>query len=228
MRIHWLQHADFEDLGAIAPWLAKRDYTVTGTRLFTGEAPPPVTAFDALIVMGGPMNIYEHAHHPWLVAEKQLIRAALDDGKRLLGICLGAQLIADQLGGPVMRNTEHEIGWFPVTPTAEGHRSGLFGNPPSSLMTCHWHGDTYALPRHAECLARSEVCEQQAYSYDRMRVVGLQFHPEVTAANLAEWLRHERLPDAPHVQSARQILEYADAFAANRSFLNDLLARVLG
>jgi GMP synthase-like glutamine amidotransferase len=228
MHVHWLQHAACEDLGTIAPWLASHGHEVTATRLFADEAPPPVGAFDALIVMGGPMNIYEHERHPWLVAEKQLIRAALDDGKRLLGICLGAQLIADQLGGPVMRNAEPEIGWFPVTPTEAGRRSGLFRAEHSSLPTFHWHGDTYALPRGAERLAFSAVCAQQAFSYDGWRVVGLQFHPEATTAGLTEWLRNERLPQAPYVQSTQEILERSDAFAMNREFLSGLLARVLG
>ena len=94
MRIHWLQHADFEDLGCIGPWLAARGHAVSGTRLYAGETLPDPAAFDALIVMGGPMNIYEYAAHPWLRTEKALIREAIAQGRRVLGICLGAQLIA--------------------------------------------------------------------------------------------------------------------------------------
>ena len=95
MRIHWLQHADFEDLGCIGPWLEAQGHAVKGTRLYAGEAPPQPQAFDALIVMGGPMNIYEYEQHPWLRGEKALIRTAVDAGKRVLGVCLGAQLLAD-------------------------------------------------------------------------------------------------------------------------------------
>src|ERR1700758_1528507 len=115
MRVHWLQHADFEDPGTLLPWLAANGHVAHGSRLHAGEALPAMDDFDALIAMGGPMNIYDHARCPWLVAEKALIRAAIEHGKRVLGICLGAQLIADQLGGRVTRNQETEIGWFPVS-----------------------------------------------------------------------------------------------------------------
>src|SRR5581483_1717363 len=192
MRVHWLQHAEFEDLGCIAPWLAARGHAATQTRLYAGERLPAVGSFDWLIVMGGPMNIYEHERHPWLIDEKALIRAVLAANKRALGICLGAQLVADALGGPVTRNAQTEIGWFPVMLNAAGRASKVFAGFPQSFAAFHWHGDTFAIPPGYQGLMSSEACANQAYASADGRVVGIQFHLEVTAANARIWFEHER------------------------------------
>jgi len=224
MRVHWLQHADFEDLGCIGPWLESQGHTVGGTPLHAGAAPPPVSAFDALIVMGGPMNIYEEQRHPWLRGEKALIGEAVAAGRRVLGVCLGAQLLADVLGGPVTRNAESEIGWFPLELTADGRRSPFFAGLPPRFTGFHWHGDTYALPPGAECLATSEACAQQAFALGT-RVLGLQFHLEVTRANAEEWFRHERPQPARYVQAPEQILAQRDRFEENNRWMRAILER---
>lgn len=228
MRVHWLQHADFEDLGCIGPWLQAQGHAVQGSALYAGAPLPAIEDFDVLIVMGGPMNIYEHAAHPWLVAEKVLIRAAIAAGRRVLGICLGAQLIADVLGGPVRRNAETEIGWFPVQLTAEGRAHPLLTGLPERFTAFHWHGDTYALPPGAQRLAASEACAQQAFAWDGGRVLGLQFHLEVTQANAREWFRHESVTPAAYVQAPEQILADEPAFAANNRCMLAILERFLG
>lgn len=228
MRIEWFQHADFEDLGCIAPWLAERGHAAERRRLYAGEAPGAVTDSDALIVMGGPMNIYEHERHPWLAAEKLAIRAAIDAGKPVLGICLGAQLIADVLGGPVTRNAESEIGWFEVALSAEGRAAASFAGLPPRFTAFHWHGDTYALPPGAARLATSEACAQQAFSWGGGRVLGLQFHLEVTRANAEEWFRHERIVPSRTVQAPEAILADGDAFIANNRAMLQILGNFLG
>jgi len=225
MRIHWLQHADFEDLGCIAPWLAAHGHSVSATRLYAGERPPSIANFDALIVMGGPMNIYEHDRYPWLIPEKALIKNALDSGKRVLGICLGAQLLADVLGGPITRNAESEIGWFPVTLNSSGRAASLFADLPDSFIAFHWHGDTYALPPHARTLAFSEACTQQAFSAEDGRVLGLQFHLEVTHANAQAWFAQERPAPARYVQTPEYILAQTSYFDDNNRFMRSILAR---
>lgn len=222
MRVHWLQHADFEDLGCIAPWLAARGDTVTHTRLYAGEAPPAAAAFDALIVMGGPMNIYEYEAHPWLRAEKALIKAAVEAEKKLLGICLGAQLIADVLGGPVTRNTHTEIGWHPVRCTPAAKQTAAFRDFPETFSAFHWHGDTFALPPGAQPLMSSEACANQAFAVDE-RIAGIQFHLEVTAANARTWFEHERPKPARYVQASEKILADIGRFADN----NRLMLRLL-
>ncbi len=222
MRVHWLQHAEHEDLGCIAPWLAARGHTVSCSRLQRGEAPPRPEAYDWLIVLGGPMNIYEHAAYPWLVGEKQAIRAALQADKRVLGICLGAQLVADQLGGPVVKNSETEIGWHPVTLTAAGRSDAAFKGFPASFSPFHWHGDTFALPLGAQPLMASAACANQAFVHGR-QVVGIQFHLEVTAANARDWFALERPTPGRYVQTPEAILAELAGFAANNRLMQLLL-----
>ena len=225
LRVHWLQHADFEDLGCIAPWLVARGHRVTHTRLFAGEKLPQADAFDWLIVMGGPMNIYEYDRHPWLHAEKQLISEAITANQRVLGICLGSQLIADVLGGKVTRNAHTEIGWFPVQLSSEGQHSSLLKDFPRDFNVFHWHGDTFAIPPGAKHLASSEACINQAFSYGE-RVIGLQFHPEVTASNVRDWLAHESVTPAPYVQTSEQMLGDIPRYAVINRLMLTLLERL--
>ena len=222
MRVHWLQHMDYEDLGCIAPWLAARGAVVTCTRLYANETLPDVADFDWLIVMGGPMNVYEYDAHPWLRAEKALILDAVHAKKKILGICLGAQLIADALGAPVTRNAHSEIGWFPVTMNAAAARSKLFAGFPKSILPFHWHGDTFEIPPDASPLAFSEACAHQAYERDG-RIAAIQFHLEVTAADARVWFAHERPVPSRYVQSPEEILSDIGRFADN----NHLMLRLL-
>ena len=222
MRVHWLQHAEHEDLGCIAPWLVAHGHTVTCTRLQRSEPLPSLTAVDWLIVLGGPMNIYQHDLYPWLVAEKQFIRAALQADKRVLGICLGAQLVADQLGGPVVSNKELELGWHPVTLTAAGRKAGAFKGFPDSFSAFHWHGDTFALPLGSEPLMHSAACANQAFAHGA-RVAGIQFHLEVTAANARDWFALERPAPGRYVQAPEAILAALPNFAENNRLMVLLL-----
>lgn len=227
MRVHWLQHAEHEDLGCIAPWLAARGARVSMSCLPAGDALPEPDDFDVLLVMGGPMNIYEHAEHPWLIAEKRLIRGAIDAGKKLLGICLGAQLIADVLGAPVTRNAHSEIGWFDVSLNDTGRRHPLFAQWPDRFAALHWHGDTFAIPPGAQNLMHSEACAHQGYVLGE-QILGLQFHLEVTAADAARWLALEPPTPARYVQSSEVILGDIDRFALNNRLMVRLLDAFLG
>ena len=222
MRVHWLQHADYEELGCIAPALLHAGHTLSQTRLQAGEALPAQDAFDALLVMGGPMNIYEHDAHPWLVAEKTFIGATIDASKRVLGICLGAQLIADVLGGPVTRNAETEIGWFEVALNDAGRAAPAFTGFPERFTAFHWHGDTFAMPTGATNLMHSAACAHQAFAFGT-RVIGIQFHLEVTAANARVWFEHGEPRPRRYVQPAAQIMTELDAFAANNRLMLQLL-----
>jgi len=145
--------------------------------------------FDWLIILGGPMNVYEEDRYPWLADEKRFIEKAVRQEKRVLGICLGAQLIADVLGARVKRNRDKEIGWFPVLQIETGPRSNLFEYLPGTFLTFHWHGDTFDLPAGAILAARSEGCDHQAFVYGD-RVVGLQFHLETTREGVEKLLRN--------------------------------------
>ena len=144
MHAHVLQHVPYEDIGSIQPWLAARSATVGYTRFFEGAGLPALDGIDLVIAMGGPMSVNDEAELPWLVAEKAFVREAVTRGLPVLGICLGAQLIASALGARVYRNAEKEIGWFPVEAVA-GAADG-FRFPDSSLVF-HWHGETFDLDR---------------------------------------------------------------------------------
>jgi GMP synthase-like glutamine amidotransferase len=182
MKIHWLQHASTEHLGRIEPWLLARGHTLAGTSLHTGETlPPNPDGYDWLIVMGGPMNVYQYRDHPWLLPEGKLIRETISAGKRVLGICLGAQLIADVLGAKVFQNPYREIGWFTVHAVPAGAASP-FALPPETLVM-NWHGDTFSLPSGSTWLAESEGCAHQAFAIGR-RILGLQFHLETSPEDM--------------------------------------------
>ncbi len=189
MKILWFQHVAFEGLGLIEPWLRARGHELEAVRWWAGETADPgaAAACDWLIVMGGPMNIYQHRDHPWLVAEKAAIGAAIAAGRRVLGICLGAQLVADVLGGKVAQNAEREIGWWPVRATggAEGASGASRYAFPAEETVLHWHGDTFTLPPGATRLAESDGCAQQAFAWGE-RVLALQFHLEMGADAVAE------------------------------------------
>jgi GMP synthase-like glutamine amidotransferase len=219
-----LQHAEFEGPAGIGEWLKNRKHHVTVTRLDKVQMPPPASSVDWLIVMGGPMNVYEYRNHPWLRPEKQYIKECIQSGKTVLGICLGAQLIADVLGAKVYQNLEKEIGWFPVYLNTSLMADRLFQGVPKHLNVFHWHGDTFDLPQGATCLASSAGCAQQAFAYGE-RVVGLQFHIEMTPASVGEILQNcgDEIIEARFIQSARDIAGNTAHFAENLQALGKVL-----
>jgi len=225
LRIHAVQHVAFEGLGHIGQWITDQGHQLTLTRLYAGESLPPVNDFDRLIVMGGPMNIYEDAHYPWLTGEKVLIRQTIDAGKSAVGICLGAQLLADALGSPVFAGQEKEIGWLPITLTEAGKNTGLLAGFPDQVTVLHWHGDTFNLPAGAVHLAESAACAQQAFLYDN-RILGLQCHLESTPETVRQILAHchGELVEGRYIQTAAQI---AAASPARYQHINSLLETLL-
>jgi len=228
LRIHALQHVAFEGLGHIGQWIADQSHQLTLTRLYAGEALPRPDAFDRLIIMGGPMNIYEDEQYPWLTGEKALIRAAIDAGKSAVGICLGAQLLADALGSPVFAGQEKEIGWLPISLTGAGQETDLLRGLPDQLTVFHWHGDTFNLPSGAVHLAESTACAQQAFLYDN-RILGLQCHLESTPETVRQILahcRHELVP-GPYIQTEAQIVAASpECYQHINSLLETLLTRL--
>jgi GMP synthase-like glutamine amidotransferase len=230
MRVHYLQHVPFEGLGSIEPWLLEQAAEVRATRLFDGESPPSPGDFDWLIVMGGPMSVHDEHAYPWLAAEKRCIADAIEASKTVLGICLGAQLIADALGQRVYPNAEPEIGWFTVRPPdqpADSPFAGVFSRPSEVF---HWHAQTFDLPPGAVHLAQSDACLNQAFSVDD-RVLALQFHLETTPVSAKALTRHcsDELVAATFVQAAAEILSDATRFerinTSMRTVLEILAAR---
>lgn len=183
MRINSLLHEPFEDTGCIRLWAEKRGHPFMETLVYEGEPFPSPDDFDLLVIMGGTMNIYEEEKFPWLPPEKEFIRASIDAGKKVLGICLGGQLIADVLGSKVTKNKFPEVGWFSVEKTPEAEKIPLCRDIPRVFTVFQWHGDTFEIPGDAVNLFRSAVCGNQGFIY-RGRVLGLQFHPEMMEENL--------------------------------------------
>ncbi|MDH3345907.1 MAG: type 1 glutamine amidotransferase [Kiritimatiellaceae bacterium] len=231
MKIHWLQHVEFEGLGCIEPWLTANGHTVTCTRLWAGEHFSSIGTVDGLIIMGGPMGISDDEQHPWLAAEKVFIKEVIDQNRPVLGICLGAQLIADSLGAKVWRNKQKEIGFFPIHGIdragfqADASKNRIF---PDELMAFHWHGDTFNIPDGAVRLASSEATKNQAFLY-RDNVLALQFHLETTEESLQTLYKNcaDEITSGPFIQS----LEATALQLANEDLLqpcNDLMRQLLG
>jgi GMP synthase-like glutamine amidotransferase len=179
MKIHYFQHAAFEDPGFILSWARQKGHSLSRTMLHDGGDPGAANDFGLLVVMGGPMNVYEYDTYPWLPAEKKAIMKAIDNRKYVLGICLGAQLIADALGARVSKNEHKEIGWFPVVQTREIFSGRPFDVLPKKYMALHWHGDTFGLPKGAILQSSSAGCENQGFMVGG-RIIGLQYHIEAT------------------------------------------------
>ncbi|MBK9674181.1 MAG: type 1 glutamine amidotransferase [Betaproteobacteria bacterium] len=183
MRAHWFQHVAFEGLGSIAGWLAARGIETTCTRFDQAAKLPELADLDWLIVMGGPMSVNDEHLHPWLADEKRFVRDAMAAGRRVLGICLGAQLMASALGARVYPNAAREIGWHPIDGVAPPAGRPAFRFP-AQAPVFHWHGETFELPAGSVHSARSVGCEHQAFQLGA-RAIGLQFHLEMTPAGAA-------------------------------------------
>jgi GMP synthase (glutamine-hydrolysing) len=207
LRAHVFQHAPFEGPANLGAWLLARGAALSTSRLWAGDALPAPASFDWLIVMGGAMNADEEARYPWLADEKRAIERAIAARKRVIGICLGSQLIARVLGARVTRNRESEIGWFPIE-RAEGAAATAVGRAlPARADVFHWHGDTFALPAGAVQLARSAACEQQGFVFDE-RVLALQFHPEMTPESVRGFAESgaDELVPGRYIQTQEQML----------------------
>ena len=208
MRLHVLQHVPFEGPARIEAWARARAWDVAVTRLFEEAPLPGLDDLDWLVVMGGPMSVRDEKRHAFLAPEKAFIREAVEAKRTVLGVCLGAQLIAEVLGAKVRRNPEREIGWHPVRLTPEARHSPVFHTLPGYFTPLHWHGETFDTPRGATRMAESDACANQAFEYDGGRVVGLQFHLEASPESLRDLVTHcvGDLTEDTWVQPAEKIL----------------------
>lgn len=177
MKVHFIQHVPFEPPGFLLEWAEGRGDEISFTHFYLQNAALPDTLPYMLVVMGGPMGVYDTL--PWLEAEKAYISDAINAGVKVLGICLGAQLIANVLGAEVYPHSHKEIGWWPVTLTKEGLEHDLFDHFPEQHQVLHWHGDTFDLPDDATLLATSAACRHQAFINETGNAIGLQYHIEV-------------------------------------------------
>lgn len=226
MRVLCIRHVPYEGPGSIALWAKRRGHAFVEAR--AGATLPEFGSFDMLVVLGGPMGACDDAAYPWLPDERAFIARAVAEGKLVLGICLGAQLLAAALGGRVFRNPEPEIGWFPVSKIGAGRASTVFAGWPASFLAGHWHSDTFEPPEGAAVAMISEACMRQAFEMNGGRVVALQFHLEWTEhalTRLVEECGAELVPSA-HVQTAERMLSHPELFEQTRGLLFDLLDRM--
>lgn len=222
MRAHILQHVPFEGPAYIGQWLAGQGAEISDTRLWESTTLPDPDAIDLLVVMGGPMSVNDEADFPWLAAEKRFIAEVVARGRPVLGICLGAQLIASARGARVFRNTAKEIGWFDIQ-AADGVDEGF--RFPETATVLHWHGETFELPPGARLLASSAACRHQAFQLGE-RAIGLQFHLEMSDESLHAIVancRDELVPGRWIQDEATLLAAATEHFAATHALMDRLL-----
>ena len=224
MRVHYLQHVPFENLGSMENYFLSRGYQISSTKLYSEENFPGLEDFDWLIIMGGPMGVYDEDRFPWLKNEKRFISDVIEAGKVLLGVCLGAQLIASVLGAKVYKNRFREIGWFPITRSETPAETILGKVLPETLEVFHWHGDTFDIPEGATLLASSEACHNQGFVIEN-RIVGFQFHLETTMEAAKKLINEcsDELDGSRYVQSKEQMLSDTTKFAKINTVMESIL-----
>ena len=190
--IHILKHVEDEGPGLLGDFFQKLGWGLVIAELYRGQQPPEnLDLAAAVIVLGGPMNVYEEETYPFLKREDDFIRQVLREEIPFLGICLGAQLLAKACGASVTKARHKEIGWFEVSLTAEGQWDPLFRGLGGSVPIFQWHGDTFGVPEGGTLLATGDLCRNQAFRVGST-AYGLQFHAEVTPRMVGEWLEKER------------------------------------
>jgi len=212
-----------EGPGTIEEFLRRKDIPFKIVDLSSGEIPPPLDEFDTLVMMGGPMAVYEFDKYPHLVMGSRLIREAINRDMRVLGICLGCQMVAYCLGADVYRGQKEEIGWYHIELTGDGLRDPLMrrlaahprvGDFWRRFKVFHWHGDTFDLPLGALPLAGSHLYKNQAFRYGN-KVYGFQFHIEVTKDMISEWMQEH--PQSDRITKETEVL-YKDLIGRATNF----------
>jgi len=207
MAVLVLKNITSEGPGTIADFLKKEDIPFRIFEIGSGETPSSLEKYNTLIVLGGPMGVYEMDRYPHLIAESRIIREAINRDMRVLGICLGSQLIAHCLGADVYPGPEKEIGWYHVELTGDGLKDPLMrklaihpsvGDFWRKFKVFHWHGDTFHLPSGAVLLASSSRYKHQAFRFGD-KVYGFQFHIEVTRDMISEWFQ-----DTPEISKVAE------------------------
>jgi GMP synthase-like glutamine amidotransferase len=227
MNIHIVMHASFEGPGNIVKWAEEKGHKLSYTKTWESALFPDFSQFECLIIMGGPMGVYDEEVYPWLKDEKQFIKKTIDASKSVIGICLGSQLIATCLGAKVFSNLQNEIGWFPIQLCTEASKDMLFKNILPEQIVFHWHGDTFDLPEGAMRIASSKITQNQGFIY-KNNVLALQFHLEMSENSIDEITKevNVRLIDSPYVQTAPDIRQGKIHIANNYHFLSLLLDRI--
>ncbi len=229
MRITLLKHVHFEDSTWIREWCILHKYALEVVHMWENVGLDELEIPDLLILLGGPMSVHDTKDHPWLLWEKAFIRNCIDSSIPILGICLGAQLLAQQLGAEIIAQEAMELGWLPVKRSESVTKRVVWEDLklPDTLTTFHWHGESFSLPRGAQLLYSSEYCTNQAFLHGT-RHIGLQFHPEMSLNDIQSILengKEDLAKDSFSPQSADNILvQWNDYAAINRHFIENVLS----
>ncbi|MBN1952245.1 MAG: type 1 glutamine amidotransferase [Bacteroidales bacterium] len=221
MKIHCIRHEPFEGLAFIEDWINENQGRVSYTLTYLNQQYPEDTDFDLLIIMGGTASVYDK--HFWISEEKVFIRRAIENKKKILGICLGAQLLASTLGAKVYPGAEREIGWFPVSFRDEARKT--IPVLPATSDVFHWHSDTFDLPEGSVLLASTAATPNQGFIYNQ-RIIALQFHLEMTYISLQKIIRgagSDLHTPGKYVQTATEIKNQKEKLEPTQSLMSGIL-----
>jgi len=215
MKVCILQHVSFEGPAMILDWIKEKGFEFEIIKLFEGQALPAIDSFEMLVVMGGPMSVHGEAEFTWLGEENRFIKSAIDSQKKVLGICLGAQLIATVLGTKVGKAENKEIGWFPVELSPVAKQNQVFSDIDENITVLHFHGEGFAIPDAAELIFSSEGHQNQGFTYGD-NILALQFHFEMNEATLKSIL--ENTSDIADSRSGDRFIQSENAVLAGLKY----------
>ncbi len=220
-----LKHIPREGAGTIERFFRNNAWDIRQIELSAGDKlPDSVEGYRAIILMGGPMNVYEEDRYPFLKSEDTFLKKALREQIPVLGICLGAQLLAKAAGARIMKSPEKEIGWYKVSLTKEGLKDDFFQSLPAVLNIFQWHEDTFQVPKNGNLLAESDLCKNQAFKVGK-NAYGLQFHIEVTTQMIEEWVKIE--PMAGHDKILKETYDKKAAFEKQARIIYHNFAKII-
>jgi GMP synthase-like glutamine amidotransferase len=228
MIIQIFQHVAYEHPGTIVDWAEANQHQINYTLLYEKHTLPKMDSFDLLIILGGPMSANDTEKHKWLDKEITFIQTCIQKKKKIIGICLGSQLLAKALGAEVCKNNLQEIGFFPLVKTLGGFKNKLTQTLPDNWPAFHWHGETFDLPEKAQNLFNSKACQIQMFTHGNC--IGMQFHPEVNLALLKAMVENgaKELNERLYIQNKATLLNSTFDFKKQKEIFFQLLQNFIG